>query len=299
MAKKDINRRDFTDKCLSEMSAGKSETLLRDTFCIRCQNRECSRSEFANSLWESRIRTQEGRFFEHPNFADIDDPRYEFVKKMNFKDLIDKAIMYEVSSKNMSWKIPTQQEIEEYKLAKFQKNNSDQFVPEQFIETNQTNQYEEGDGFEDSQEEDEDLDTNEEMDNEIDSQDSEIISNRMGDEMRDETESNPEDFPHPIQNNMVLRQMPKNTPIPIGGIMLSRKEDGGDSPGTSKIHGVVPPKMNWGESTKQVQVGNNLKVTLGGSGNNNGVKVVPSDPIKVVPPKTPKLVTKLIKDKPR
>lgn len=295
MARKEVNRRDLTDKCLSEMPAGKSETLLRDTFCVRCQNKECSRSEFANSLWESRIRTQEGRFFEHPNFADIDDPRYEFVKKMNFKDLIDKAIMYEVSSKNMSWKIPTKQEIDEYKAARFQQANPNEFVPEQFIESTQ---YEEGDDFEDSQEDDEDLDTNEEINNEVDSQDSEDFHNEEGDEIESEPGEVP-DFPHPIQNNMVVRQMPKNTPIPIGGIMLSRKEEGGSSPGTSKVHGVVPPKMNWGSSTNQVQVGNNLKVTLGESGNNNGVKVVPSEPIKVISPKTPKLVTKLVKDKPR
>lgn len=296
-------RKNLTQQCLSEIGGQGSETFLRNNFCIRCQNKECEMSEFSNSLWESRIKTQEYRFFENPNIADIEDPRFEFVKKMNFKDLLDKAVAYEVSDQRRhNWTIPTREEIESYKASKRLPGGEPQNsqIPEGFIEQ-LLNQEPIDSSYGEEESQEQNLDTDENITDES-------LDENLEEDHIEESPilTNPQPLEHtfPVENNTVTRHMPRNTPIPIGGIVLSRKD--GDTVTTPPIKRsdsrganspVTPPKMNWGLDT-QPNTSKNITVTLGNPGTNK-VTIAPSSSPKNDSPSLVKPTTKLENKKPK
>jgi hypothetical protein len=272
-------RKDLTEQCLSEIGGKNTESFLRNNFCSRCQNKECSVSEFSNSLWENRVRTQEYRFFENPNIADPDDPKFETIRKLEFTDLLDNALMREVVNKNNNWIIPSKEEVSKYKEGKLSPQGFSE-KPNQHSSIDYNDPYPEEAESEDNLEEE--LDTDEHITNEDLDIDEHSINNEYDDSREDSdttddevihkgtdylkvinTSQIPNNIPESTDDKTVLRHLPRNTPIPIGGIMLSRSDGKANtrpaSQAGSQLNKEQPRKMDWGSKTHD---SNKVTVTL-------------------------------------
>lgn len=284
-----MNRKDLTEQCLSEIGGNNTESFLRNNFCSRCQNKECSKSEFSNSLWENRVRTQEYRFFENPNIADPDDPKFENIRKLEFTDLLDNALMREVVNKNNNWVIPSKEEVSKYKEGKLLPQGFSE-KPNQYSSVDYNDSYPEE--YESEDELEEELDTDEHITNEDLDVDDHIINNEYEDSMEDSDTTDdevihkgadplrvintPNNIPESTDDKTVLRHLPRNTPIPIGGIMLSRSDGKSNTRPANQtgnqLNKEQPRKMDWGNKAHD---SNKVIVTL-----TNNVPLAPASTSK-------------------
>jgi len=100
--------RDMWDECYSgEAPAAMPPDQFKQTFCKICRNEECSNSLAGSTKWSARMRTQEDRLLNHPQFADPNDPRYQMLRKLDFPDMLRKAVALEISSQRGDWEIPS------------------------------------------------------------------------------------------------------------------------------------------------------------------------------------------------
>lgn len=101
--------KDETANCLEDLkSQGERLTVkeLRQTYCARCKNPQCGHAEFANTVWDQRILTQQDRLLDNPNFADPNDPRYDFIRKIEWQNMVREAIRLNVSERRGDWSVP-------------------------------------------------------------------------------------------------------------------------------------------------------------------------------------------------
>lgn len=267
-------RKDLTGQCLSELP-GKTKDFLRANLCRVCMNKECENSQFSNSLWEGRIKTQTYRFFDNPNIGDVDDPRFEFVKQMDFQDLLERALTYEVADRNMTWEIPSKEQISAYvsnKLKAADPSGSAAFFNEDLIIKPPTqNPVIPSDSIEDD-----DFDT-----------DDELVVSGVDDTVY--VEDTPPNVTQ-VNDTTVLRTIHKNTPVPIGGIMLTREDSNTRRADSNPTAIPTQPTQtnavntNWGNTPTNLKP-NKAVIILGGSTSNSSTS--PNSTITINPKKNP------------
>ncbi|MBD3260613.1 MAG: hypothetical protein GF334_02880 [Candidatus Altiarchaeales archaeon] len=111
-------KQDFTQECLADCRKSKTPLVnqvkevphLRERYCKQCRNKFCAWASLSEDLFEKRVKTQEDRFLNNPNFADEDHPRYFEVRAIDFPDLMREAIILETSDRRQDWEIPTIEE---------------------------------------------------------------------------------------------------------------------------------------------------------------------------------------------
>lgn len=74
-------------------------------FCSRCFQRECTRSQFGKSLFESRVLTWEERLFKNPAKLDTADPRFEGIQSKRFLEIYTGPVP-EIGRGSSSWMDP-------------------------------------------------------------------------------------------------------------------------------------------------------------------------------------------------
>ena len=106
---------DFTGRCLKDVQSKVAEFReqdLRQSFCVNCRNPECGyASPFANP-WEERMATQVDRLLTNPRFADTLDPKWSYLKEMDFPDLFRKSVRLHLANKRGDWSLPTTAEVD-------------------------------------------------------------------------------------------------------------------------------------------------------------------------------------------
>lgn len=84
-----MNKSDFLKECISDPALVPSgQPVPMDAFmkayCVRCDNRECSRAGSNNMLFDRRVRNWQNDLFEKPPRADDSDPRFVQIRAKNF-----------------------------------------------------------------------------------------------------------------------------------------------------------------------------------------------------------------------
>lgn len=110
-----MSRKDFFDTCY----AGPQRKLsgpedFKRTYCNRCRNVECERSVVNDSLWIHRMDTQADRLLFNPVFANPSDPDFYDLRKMEFRDMVQKALRLEIASQRGDWEPVSEAEVREY-----------------------------------------------------------------------------------------------------------------------------------------------------------------------------------------
>lgn len=94
---------------LRECNAGELQTdpkTFRDTWCVRCSRPECNLAGFAKSdPMAARNATWRERFFSTPG-ADLRLPKYAQIARLDFPNLLQKAMKLEVSERRGDWSVP-------------------------------------------------------------------------------------------------------------------------------------------------------------------------------------------------
>lgn len=75
-------------------------------FCKLCWNTDCPRAEQVDLPWERRMATQVERLLTHPNFAAENDPRFENIRRIPFKDMFRDAVRLEIANQRGDWQVP-------------------------------------------------------------------------------------------------------------------------------------------------------------------------------------------------
>lgn len=112
------DKQDFTRECLQDcrqstnplVNQVKEVPHLRDRYCNHCRNKTCQWALLSEDLFEKRVKTQEDRFINTPNFADESHPRFFEVRAIDFPDLMREAIILEAADRRQDWEIPSIQE---------------------------------------------------------------------------------------------------------------------------------------------------------------------------------------------
>jgi hypothetical protein len=78
------SKKDLLDGCMDSISIKSTVEEFKQAFCDVCLNPECVRSAWSNSLWDIRMRRQEGALF-NPNIVDPEsDPLFLEIAKKSF-----------------------------------------------------------------------------------------------------------------------------------------------------------------------------------------------------------------------
>ena len=64
-----------------------------ETFCKRCRNKTCVNAGWSQSTFEERVGTQVERLLTHPMKALADDPRFEKIRAIHFKEIAAAIIL--------------------------------------------------------------------------------------------------------------------------------------------------------------------------------------------------------------
>jgi hypothetical protein len=97
---------DLTAKCKADLGTGITVEELRHHFCTVCRRATCGHARFGNSEWLRRILTQEERLLNSPQFAAEDDPVYQAIRSLDFKDIARQAIRMDIAERRGDWSIP-------------------------------------------------------------------------------------------------------------------------------------------------------------------------------------------------
>ena len=94
---------------LRECNSGDLKTdpkTFRDTWCARCSRQECDLARYAkNDPMAHRNATWRERFFGAPE-ADLTIPKFARIAKLDFPNLLQKAMKLEVSERRGDWSVP-------------------------------------------------------------------------------------------------------------------------------------------------------------------------------------------------
>jgi len=79
---------------------------FRQTWCVRCSRADCDLAEFAkNDPMAYRQATWQERFFD-PTQADLSIPKFAMISRLDFPDLLQKAMKLEISERRGDWSVP-------------------------------------------------------------------------------------------------------------------------------------------------------------------------------------------------
>lgn len=101
---------DFTKECLGTSKIdGKelSEKDLRSLFCKQCKNYKCGHARWKRPSWEERMENQEERLLNNPNFGDPNSSKWDFLREIDFPDLVKKALLLEAADRKGDWSLPS------------------------------------------------------------------------------------------------------------------------------------------------------------------------------------------------
>jgi hypothetical protein len=102
-------QRNFWNECYD----GQAQRTLppddfRKSFCHFCRNVECSLALAGKTQWQARMDSQVDRLLENPEFADLNDPKYRFIRGIDFPDMLRQAMALEISAQRGDWEVPSQ-----------------------------------------------------------------------------------------------------------------------------------------------------------------------------------------------
>lgn len=95
--------RDLIGECNEQ---GASPQEFQEMFCQRCKNPECYRAAWGDSLFSQRVATQADRLLHNPRFADPNDSKYDNIRALHFKDMIEQAMRLEIADRRGDWQVP-------------------------------------------------------------------------------------------------------------------------------------------------------------------------------------------------
>lgn len=106
---------DFLHECLSDPAL---EPVTKDgpeafmeKACRVCRNVMCVRNPTeSDNPWLERMRVQKAKLLDHPEFADISDPRFDHLRNIDWKSDLRNAIAVEIATKKGDWSMPTPEE---------------------------------------------------------------------------------------------------------------------------------------------------------------------------------------------
>lgn len=84
MSSKPVRKLDLLRDCNDQ---GIPPADFMGTFCQRCRNPECVNAGWAGSSWSGRMATQVDRLLTFPSFANPDDPRFERLRDLEFRQV--------------------------------------------------------------------------------------------------------------------------------------------------------------------------------------------------------------------
>lgn len=98
-----MGKRDLIGECNDQHT-----TLpeFQEAFCRRCKNPGCDRAEWGDSQFADRVSTQADRLLHNPVFADPNDPTFNQIRAIHFKDMIEQAMQMEIADRRGDWQIP-------------------------------------------------------------------------------------------------------------------------------------------------------------------------------------------------
>lgn len=98
---------DLFNQCYSGDHQRMPPEQFKQTFCAACQNSGCKNSRTGQSLWMTRILTQEETLLRNPNFA----PEEMGASLPDFKDMIQRALALEISERKGDWSVASPIEV--------------------------------------------------------------------------------------------------------------------------------------------------------------------------------------------
>ena len=105
---------DLLDSCLSDPyfeKMPKEPEGFKKVVCAGCRNMKCVNAKGDFTLFDKRMSTQEDRLLINPRFADTRDPRFRDIAKLDFPDMLHRAVVLEVTSRKNDWNVPTEEEV--------------------------------------------------------------------------------------------------------------------------------------------------------------------------------------------
>jgi len=106
-------KRDMWEECYSgAYTEAFSPETFRDKFCAECNQVECINAGFSRkSRWARRMDTQVDRLLDNPKFADLEDPVFREIRKVDFPSAVREALRIHVSEKRGDWSVPSEGEV--------------------------------------------------------------------------------------------------------------------------------------------------------------------------------------------
>lgn len=218
-------KRDFITECNTDRLPFKE---FMAAWCQKCRNSACRNAGWGTSKWISRMATQEDRLLNNPFFADSEDPSFDYVREVDFPDLLKQAVRLEIASRNNDWEIPAEEEVD--KKVEDQKLHSAPELDKTAISSTEHGVEEDG------------------------------ISQVPPDSSDDLPENSSEIPPLPSDSSPVPPRFMGNTPFPSEGMMVD-----GSVPVDSTPVEAAQPEDPWAPKTDERKVKVGATITLGGS----------------------------------
>jgi len=105
---------------------------FKQLFCSQCMNTSCTNSKGAGMAWVQRMSTQADRLLNNPNFANIEDPEFQAIRSLDFKNLLREQITIHLSEEKGDWSVPSEREISR-EAAKINSAFTGQPMPQGFL----------------------------------------------------------------------------------------------------------------------------------------------------------------------
>lgn len=113
------DKRDFLHECLSDPALESVNKDGPEAFmekaCRVCRNVQCVRNPTeANNPWLERMRVQKAKLLDNPEFADVEDPRFDHLRNVDWKTDLRNAIAVEIATAKGDWSMPTPEDEMRY-----------------------------------------------------------------------------------------------------------------------------------------------------------------------------------------
>jgi len=120
--------KDFFNECYDNKARRLgSPEAFGQAFCRRCRNQDCRRAGKGRTEWLQRVLTQEERLLRNPNFADPNDPAFEEIRRLPFKDMFREAVRQEIADIRQDWEPVTGADVAAFAQGAFQNRTPEAF----------------------------------------------------------------------------------------------------------------------------------------------------------------------------
>lgn len=106
-----MNLVDRWGECYEGVHRKTSPEEFKNLFCANCMNASCTNSKGSGMSWVQRMATQADRLLNNPSFAHQQDPEFQGIRNLDFKDMLHREISLQISTAKGDWSVPSPIEV--------------------------------------------------------------------------------------------------------------------------------------------------------------------------------------------